>query len=74
MALIRAILQGIKDTAAAAEIAMEEEENLVNTLMALSESAQPQPHKPPTTVSSKLPKSGGGYLSIDFNTWKPQIC
>ena len=44
----------------------------MNTLMALSESAQPQPDKPPTTVSSKLPKSGGGYLSIDFNTWKPK--
>ena len=73
--LIRAILQGIKDTSAAAKLGKEEEEEFSKTLMAISQSSSTCPvpaSKKDEVRESRVPKTGGGYLSIKYDHWKPR--
>ena len=73
---MQATLQRIKDTSIAAQVAQEEEEEFVKTLMALSESPEKEPDEHHAEEekdrNSKLPKYDGGYLRINHNTWIPR--
>ena len=82
--LIRAILRGIHDTSVAGEKLVEERAELIKTLNALGN--QPMtltsPHfvKPNSgedcdkemVKKSKIKKTNGGYLNINYDCWKPR--
>ena len=73
--LIRAMLQGMRDTTVAESKDRYEQEKLVQTLSAIGDhpTKLPEVHMPrQATQTSKVPKTGGGYMNISYDNWKPR--
>ena len=73
--LIRALLQGMRDTTIAESKDRYEQEELVQTLSAIGDhpTKLPEVHmQRQATQTSKIPKTGGGYMNISYDNWKPR--
>ena len=73
--LIRAMLQGMRDTTVAESKDRYEQEELIQTLNAIGDhpTKLPEVHMPrQATQTSKVPKTGGGYMNISYDNWKPR--
>ena len=73
--LIRAMLHGMRDTTVAESKDRYEQEELVRTLNAIGDhpTRLPEVHAPrQATQTSKIPKTGGGYMNISYDNWKPR--
>ena len=72
---IRAMLQGMRETTVAESKDRHEQEELVQTLNAIGDhpTMLPEVHAPrQATQTSKIPKTGGRYMNISNDDWKPR--
>jgi hypothetical protein len=69
------MLQGMRDTTVAESKDGYEQEELVQTLSAIGDhpTKLPEVHMPRQAIqTSKVPKTGGGYMNISYDNWKPR--